>query len=198
MLKKLDFYVNVHAYSDEYQPLSNIPIANCATVWTDLTDNQSYLLVFYEALYFGDRMSNSLICPNQLRDNGLIVHDTPTQFDPNSTHSIRIDDTIIPLDLNGVISGFHSHKPNDDDIENLPRIFMTTNAEWKPYSDSFAAAEEKCRHVGATVTIHKGDPNSLAAANQGRAIAAVRTYDAITSDTLLLPVQEEEEDNLYH
>ena len=42
-----------------------------------------------EALFFGDRLSGSLLNPNQLHANGLIVNDVPRQFDARSTHSIH-------------------------------------------------------------------------------------------------------------
>ena len=111
--------VNVHAYSEEYKPITDIPIATVATVWIDESNGQPYLLIFHEALFFGDRLSHSLICPNQLRAQGLTVHDTPQQFDPTSTHSIQVHDPliIIPLRLKGVVSCFPSITPTDDDLE---------------------------------------------------------------------------------
>ena len=186
-------HVNVQPYSEEYKPLHNIPIADCATVWTDEEEGQRYLLVFHECLFFGDRMNNSLICPNQMRENGLTVHDTPRQYDSTSTHSIRVDDLSIPLSMNGVVSGFHSDKPTDEEVEELPRIYMTPNAPWRPYSDTFAEAELKCRQA-ARVTIHQGDPASVAAATHDRTISAIRCYEAVTRDDLL----EEDNDELYH
>ena len=147
MLERPLRHVNVQPYSEEYKPLQNIPIANCATVWTDADNGQRYLLVFHECLFFGNRMDNSLICPNQLRENGLTVHDTPKQYDRSSSHSIRIDDLVIPLTMSGVISGFHTDKPSEDDLEDLPRVYMTPNAPWKPYSDDFAETEKKFRQA---------------------------------------------------
>jgi hypothetical protein len=52
------------------------------------------VLVMNEALYFGDRLDHTLICPNQLRSFGIVVDDTPKQFSPTSTHSIEVLGTI--------------------------------------------------------------------------------------------------------
>ena len=76
----------------------------------------------------------------------------------------------------------------------LPRIYMTTNAPWCPYSDSFAEAEARS-HRAARVTIHHSDLWSQAAASQDRVIAAVRCYDLITADPF---IADEGEDDLYH
>jgi hypothetical protein len=56
----------VSPFSSEYAALPDIPVEMVMTVYDDPRDGQSYLLVVHEALYFGDRMSHSLICPNQL------------------------------------------------------------------------------------------------------------------------------------
>jgi hypothetical protein len=48
------------------------------------------------------------------------VDDAPKQFSPKSTHSIEVpgDNLTIPLEMNGVVSFFHSHKPSEDELEN--------------------------------------------------------------------------------
>jgi hypothetical protein len=64
-------YVSVSPIIGEYEPLEQIPIASVATAWDHPDTGETYLLILNEALCFGDRMSHSLICPNQLRDFGL-------------------------------------------------------------------------------------------------------------------------------
>ena len=117
MYEKPTRYVDVRPYSEEYKPIKNIPITTVATVWTDVPNAKQYLLLFHEALFFGDRLQQSLICPNQLRANGLIVHDVPRQFDADSTHSIRVPDSdiTIPLELKGIMSCFETRAPSDED-----------------------------------------------------------------------------------
>jgi len=101
-----DCAVSVSPFIGEYQPLSDVPIASVATAWDHPETGETYILVLNEALYFGDRMNHSLICPNQLRDFGVIVNDVPTFYDPTSSHSIIVPtvDLELPLLMRGVFS----------------------------------------------------------------------------------------------
>jgi hypothetical protein len=115
--------VSVHAYSGEYQPIPNIPVATVAMLWVHPATGQLYNLIVHEALYFGDRVEVTLLCPNQMRANGLQVEDVPRQFDPKSSHSIYVpDDKIrIPLTIEGVLSGFVCRKPTWEEYRDYPR-----------------------------------------------------------------------------
>ena len=93
--------------------MKNIPVATVATLWINPSDGQSYILIIHQALYFGDRLNSTLLNPNQMRAYGTKVEDVPRQFDKNSSHSIFIPEKsmTIPLELDGVVSGFVSRKP---------------------------------------------------------------------------------------
>ena len=78
----------VSPFIGEYKPLKDIPIASVATAWDNPVDGSTVILVVNEALYFGDRMPYSLLCPNQLRHNGVSVNDVPKFFNSTSSHSI--------------------------------------------------------------------------------------------------------------
>ena len=72
--------VSVSPFLEEYALIDNIPIATVLTTAYDCPDSgQVFILVFNEALYFGERMAHTLLCPNQLRAYGVTVDDTPTQ-----------------------------------------------------------------------------------------------------------------------
>jgi hypothetical protein len=76
------------------------------------------MLVINEALYFGDRLKESLLCPNQVRAAGNMVRDAPIQFDATSTHSITIPGKLeLPLELHGVISYVSTRKLTADEID---------------------------------------------------------------------------------
>ena len=55
--------VKVSPFSEEYKPICNVPIGSCGTAY-DLPTGETLLLVIHEAIYFGDQMSHSLLCPN--------------------------------------------------------------------------------------------------------------------------------------
>ena len=141
MLGQPHRFVNVHGYSPERAPIPDVPLGTTATVWINPKNGQAYLLVLHQALFFGDRMPNSLLCPNQLRSNGLIVNDVPLQF--SGTHSIvhPTAELEIPLYMNSSFSYFESYKPSDDDLENLTRVELTSDTDWMTYKDTLCDHE---------------------------------------------------------
>ena len=137
--------VTVSGFSDEREKFSNVPIATLATAYDCPNTGRTWILVFNQFLYFGDRMNHSLICPNQLRDFGVKVYDTPKQFDSSSPHAIETDQLKIPLQLKGVISGFITRKPSEEELEDEDniQIIMTASTEWMPHSRDMELAEEQ-------------------------------------------------------
>jgi hypothetical protein len=49
----------------------------------------------------------------------------------------------IPLDIVGVCSGFESRKPTDRELDECPRIELTSDLDWEPNSDFLARREEE-------------------------------------------------------
>jgi hypothetical protein len=72
--------VQVSPYSPEYQPLSDIPIATCATAYDNPETGEVILLIFGQALYFGDRLATSLLSPNQIRDSNPVCSRITTLY----------------------------------------------------------------------------------------------------------------------
>jgi hypothetical protein len=99
---------DVSPFSKEYDAMLNIPIVKAATAYDDPETRDTYILIMGQALYFGDRMENSLLCPNQMRANGVIVDDVPLHLAPTdkAIHSIYIPDegVRLPLKLFGCLS----------------------------------------------------------------------------------------------
>jgi hypothetical protein len=83
-----DTKVSVSPFSDSYEAIKDVPIATMATAWDDPATCDVTVLYIHEVLYFGDRMSHTLLWPNQLRANGREVQDMPKQFDAESPHAI--------------------------------------------------------------------------------------------------------------
>jgi hypothetical protein len=63
--------VNVLPFSDDYAAVQDVPIDSIATVWENPKNGELWILVFHKALYFGNRLKESLICPNQMRAAGI-------------------------------------------------------------------------------------------------------------------------------
>jgi len=141
--------VTVSGFLEKLKALTNILIATVATVWECPKTLESFLLIVNEALYFGKKLKTSLLCPNQLRNHGLLVHDTLTQYDRKSTHSIRTEKgTEMPLEMDGVISFLRMQKPMVEEVQDfgkgigLQSIILTSDCVWEPYSKDFTAREE--------------------------------------------------------
>ena len=67
--------------------MNDIPVARCATAYTDQGTGRTFILIFNETLYFGSSMDHSLINPNQMRASGIAVSDNPY----DQVHGFGID-----------------------------------------------------------------------------------------------------------
>ena len=147
VLEDTGLTVSVTPFSSEYDALKGVPIVTAATAYDCPTDGETYLLIFNETLFLGDRLPVSLLCPNQMRAFGLSVRDTPQQFDSDSTHDISFPDGTlrIPLEMEGVVSYFTSRKPTDEEVVRCTRLTMTSDASWDPRSTHFGQTETQLR-----------------------------------------------------
>ncbi len=96
----------------EYDTMQDVPIATVATAYDCPRTGRTLVLIINEAIYLGETIEHTLLCPNQLRANGLRVNDCPRQYDPTSDRSIYVpeSDVTIPLSMQGVISRESQHK----------------------------------------------------------------------------------------
>jgi hypothetical protein len=151
---------NVHSFSDEKKTFSNVPIGTIATALVDQRTGEVIVLVMNEALYFGNRLDHTLICPNQLRSFGIVVDNAPKQFSPKSTHSIEVpgDSLTIPLEINGFVTFFSSHKPSKDELENCRQITLSSNIPWDS-NDLSCETQERVmnRQIQVSEVIRNGD-----------------------------------------
>ena len=129
--------VFVPPFSDSYDPIPGIPIGSALTCWTNPDNVESLLIVCNEALFFGEKMPNALLCPNQMRANGVNVSGAPKQFEAALPHCVLVcdhdsEDVFIRISLNlvGVISCFNSNYPSKKDMESLQRVHLTDDNVW--------------------------------------------------------------------
>jgi hypothetical protein len=102
VLETTNQVVDVTPYnSEKYEAETNIPIVKAATAYTDPTGT-TYILILNQALYLPD-LNHSLLNPNQMRVNGVIVDDCPRPLSdpskPPSTHSIYFPEHDIRISL---------------------------------------------------------------------------------------------------
>jgi hypothetical protein len=97
---------NVTPFLDSYQPIQEIPVARCCTVWTNQDDSVEYLLVGDQMLWFRTQLPHSLINPNQLCASGINVNDDP--FDSTRNFGINSEQAFIPFNTTGTVVHFES------------------------------------------------------------------------------------------
>jgi hypothetical protein len=149
--------VSVSPFIGEYNPIEDVPVASVATAWDNPVDGSTVILVINEALYFGDRMEHSLLCPNQMRCNGVVVNDVPPMFSPNQPHSIIIPGRLeIPLKMRGVMSYIDTCKPTADEILKCEHYELTSARPWNPNE-----LELDLREIGQTEAVIEDQANSF-------------------------------------
>jgi hypothetical protein len=123
----------VNPFLESYQPISEIPVARCCTVWTDQHDSMEYLLVGDQMFWFGTLLPNSLINPNQIRSYGHAVNDDP--FDLLRAFGIDSDNTFIPFDTTGTVIHFELRVPTEWEKTHLS-IILITGGQWNPSEET--------------------------------------------------------------
>jgi hypothetical protein len=142
--EKVGRVADVAGFHPDMEKMKDIPIVTVATA-IDLSHvNETVILVFHEALYFGKRMEESLLNPNQMRAQGIVVDTCPKQFsNGKSMHGIYFpdDDLFLPLRMHGVISYLSTYLPTEHQMETCRWIVMSSEEEWNPYDDKYAKNE---------------------------------------------------------
>jgi len=158
--------VNVFPFSESLPAVQDVPIASVITVWENPANGELWILVVHEALYFGSKLEESLLCPNQLRAAGVQVRDAPIQFDATSSHSINVPGKMdIPLEMCGVISHLQTRLPTVDEVERyragqFQSLVLTEDIPWEPYSEKFAEREVVARAKRNTSAVRVESPRT--------------------------------------
>ena len=94
---------DVTPFSAEYMAMKDILIVKARTAYDDSKMGETYILVLAQLLYLGDKLENSLLCPNQLQAHGVVVDDVPLHLstDEKVMHSLYFPEqhVCIPLQL---------------------------------------------------------------------------------------------------
>jgi len=209
IIELTDQVVSVSAFSKEHNILQDIPIVTAATAYDDPTSGTTYILILGQAIWMGDKVEATLLCPNQLRYNGIVVDDIPTHLAPShqpSTHSIHCadDDLTLPLSLQGIISYFDTRTPTTEELDTCKWIIITNENDWDPHSPSFQEREANAKEIhnmneyrphgryiyscnkhqqnnSFKATIHKSDLNQISEAFDDGRFASLQISSTSTS-----------------
>jgi hypothetical protein len=99
---------DVSPFSDEYNSMPNVEVCAAATAWDDPITGHTSILEFHQGLWFGSKLPNSLINPNQCRMFGISLCNDP--FDPHRKLEMYDNETatVIPLAMHGSTCHFVS------------------------------------------------------------------------------------------
>ena len=137
-------YCTVYPFNESYSPMQRVETVNAAFA-VDTEAGPTYILKVNQALNFTSTMTNSLLCTNQARANGLVIDDIPPAFDRlgKSTFSIYdLDKQIrLPLQNKGPIPHLNVRYPTDDDLERCEQIELTSEFDmWDPNGEDCGEA----------------------------------------------------------
>ena len=91
---------DVSPYTDSYDSIKSAPTAKAGTAWTSPETGATFILVFNEGIWMGDKMDHYLIKPNQLRLYGVTLQDNPLCDSP--LYIMTEDgDLVLPLVMKG-------------------------------------------------------------------------------------------------
>ena len=109
-------------------------------------------MIVNEALYYGKKLSHSLLNPNQLRHFGVGFWDNP--YDVSHELSIEIKDgPIIPMHYEGTKLTFQSQVPTDHELNTLPHLNLTSTRPWEPHSVVLGEVHQNPKRNGFVANI---------------------------------------------
>ena len=154
IIRDTDQTVDVAPFDEALGSVKEVPIVTAAIAYDDPNEYRTYILFFHQSLYIPS-LDQHLICPEQCRQNQVTVNETPLlhlPFDIREPfhHSIITTDPDlhIPLELNGVISGFPCRKPTKSEVTNesdVTHIHLTSSNPWDPMDASSGDQEQAIR-----------------------------------------------------
>ena len=124
----------VSPFLPEYESAENIEIYTAATAWTN-DHGKTFILVFGQGLWFGDRIDRSLVNPNQCRAFGISLCDDPT--DTHRALGFHTDKVLIELFMKGTIATMRTHCPSQEELDTCPFIYLSDENSWDPNKVTF-------------------------------------------------------------
>ena len=123
----------------------NVPICTDVTALT-IYSREVLILEFLQGLWLGNRMEKPLINPNQCQKFGIQICDDPT--DPHRKLGIKAsEDLFIPMTTEGSTCRLVTHPPNDNNIHECQKIFLSDEFYWDTSNNLFemSSMEEEYR-----------------------------------------------------
>jgi hypothetical protein len=136
--------VTAYGYGSHLPSTPDLPIANVMYAYDHDDGSTSLLLHFNQQIYMGDKMENSLLCPNQCRLHGILINTCPRMFYPNDEDAqmIIVGETRIPLLHHGPNPYIPVRCPTVEEMATCDVIELTSLEEWQPANSQFVQLSE--------------------------------------------------------
>ena len=117
--------------------MSNLPIVNAIYAYDDPDSMHTPVLLRFNNSMYIKETKNALLCPNQARENGIIMNDVPLHLDHTnqSTFSTITGDHELRLEQFGPTAFIQLRRPTEDELETLAPVDITGEEEWDPYGN---------------------------------------------------------------
>jgi hypothetical protein len=147
---------DVSPYTEAYESIKSVPIVQAATAYDNPETGETYILILNQAIWMGDKMSHTLVNPNQLRAYGITVQDNPFIEAPIFI-STEDSNFSVPLACKGTILGVATRTPTEQELQTCPHVTLSSDHEWDPQNVRFPKAsrtveEEISRSIGSIMT----------------------------------------------
>lgn len=141
--------VTANAFSSELPTLKNLEIVHAKYAY-DADDGRTYILCVNNSIHVGPSMENSLLCPNQCRDNGLLIDTRPKMYCPHDELAQCVMDPVsqlkMPILHHGPMPYLPVRKPTNEELLTCDEIVFTGLDEWNPYEFSLINATTSIVH----------------------------------------------------
>ena len=141
----------VAPYLSEYDTMKGIQVVTAVSAYDNEDTGETIILQINQGLYFGERMEESLINPNQVRSHGLYLNDNP--FEPGELFGLHDyeTDVSIPFSVRNGIVSFKTRTPTETEIENCKHVVLTSDETWDP-SAIDTSSDYSARNQGRIVS----------------------------------------------
>ena len=133
------FLANMRGFDDSTHTLENLPIVNVKYAFDVEATSETIILELNHCIYLGSKKTDSILCPNQLRMNGIYIDERPSALFPGleNTQCIIGDGTKMDLMINGPLMTLSVRRPSLTEItdDNIQVITLTSPHGWDPYGD---------------------------------------------------------------
>ena len=118
---------DVSPYTDAYEAIKSVPIVQAGTAYDNTETGETFILVFNEAIWMGDKMEHTLVNPNQLRSFGITVQDNAFINAPTYV-STEGNEFHFPLEFHGAILSAPTRTPTEHELQTCTCLLYTSDA----------------------------------------------------------------------